>query len=259
MPLEKNVFVTVPLIQIQTSSPKRSHATMSVKKLLGRVVAPELTQEQMNKLADKNGEQDVACHIHEFTYGINAEPLALLALTFSSIIHDVDHRGVSNTQLAVEEPELAKVYRQTSIAEQHSVTMAWDAFMEDRFDHLRQVIFASEPELLFFRELVVNVVLATDIFDKDLNALRKSRWEEAFASVDLFDPDLRATIVLEHIMQASDVSHTMQHWCVYQVRLIAVSFGVHRGRPISNQTSFHLSIEMEPMLIPRNACCLQSW
>lgn len=27
---------------------------------------------------------------------------------------------------------------------------------------------------------------------------------------------MRATIVLEHVIQASDVSHTMQHWHVYQ-------------------------------------------
>ena len=28
--------------------------------------------------------------------------------------------------------------------------------------------------------------------------------------------DMRATIVLEHVIQASDVSHTMQHWHIYQ-------------------------------------------
>ena len=28
--------------------------------------------------------------------------------------------------------------------------------------------------------------------------------------------DLRATIVIEHIIQASDVSHTMQHWHIYR-------------------------------------------
>lgn len=81
------------------------------------------------------------------------------------------------------------------------------------------------------------VVLATDIFDKELNDLRKSRWERAFANPNaenssaagifleddntshessLDNSDLRATIVLEHIIQASDVSHTMQHWQVYQ-------------------------------------------
>ena len=30
------------------------------------------------------------------------------------------------------------------------------------------------------------------------------------------DSNCKATIVIEHILQASDVSHTMQHWHVYQ-------------------------------------------
>jgi hypothetical protein len=64
------------------------------------------------------------------------------------------------------------------------------------------------------------VVLATDIFDKELNDLRKMRWERAFSgdrdTLCSNDSDLRATIVIEHIIQASDVSHTMQHWHVYQ-------------------------------------------
>ena len=77
-----------------------------------------------------------------------------------------------------------------------------------------------------FRQLVVNIVLATDIFDKELNDLRKRRWEEAFSQRvvveedsrpnSALDSDRRATIVIEHIIQASDVSHTMQHWHVYQ-------------------------------------------
>ena len=73
-------------------------------------------------------------------------------------------------------------------------------------------MFASQAELMRFRQLVVNIVLATDIFDKDLNGLRRSRWEQAFADPKNgdFDADTRATIVLEHIIQASDVSHTMQ-------------------------------------------------
>ena len=66
-----------------------------------------------------------------------------------------------------------------------------------------------------------NVVLATDIFDKELNDLRKARWNKAFhGDGDKHDAKprdenyngLRATIVIEHIIQASDVAHTMQHW-----------------------------------------------
>ena len=56
--------------------------------------------------------------------------------------------------------------------------------------------------------------------DKQLNDLRRRRWERAFSehSKDESQKDinLRATIVIEHIIQASDVSHTMQHWHVYR-------------------------------------------
>jgi hypothetical protein len=69
---------------------------------------------------------------------------------------------------------------------------------------------------------MVNIVLATDIMDKDLGALRKERWNKTFADnagphdlsfVD--DTNRNATILLEHLVQASDVAHTMQHWNVY--------------------------------------------
>jgi hypothetical protein len=63
--------------------------------------------------------------------------------------------------------------------------------------------------------------MATDIMDKDLNALRNDRWDKAFNSADdeelkLDSVNRKATIVIEHIIQASDVSHTMQHWHIYR-------------------------------------------
>eukprot|EP00980_Cylindrotheca_fusiformis_P020869 scaffold7879_cov143-Cylindrotheca_fusiformis.AAC.1 len=63
--------------------------------------------------------------------------------------------------------------------------------------------------------------MATDIVDKELQALRKARWETAFADTPIQDPslssdDCKATIVIEHLIQASDVSHTMQHWHIYK-------------------------------------------
>jgi hypothetical protein len=62
--------------------------------------------------------------------------------------------------------------------------------------------------------------MATDIMDKDLKNLRNKRWEKAFAGQNheesLADAvDRKATIVIEHLIQASDVSHTMQHWHIY--------------------------------------------
>ena len=80
-------------------------------------------------------------------------------------------------------------------------------------------------------QLVVNCVMATDICDKQLKDLRNKRWERAFAGdtasqLDLLaeqdpanaeeDINRKATIVIEHLLQASDVSHTMQHWHVFR-------------------------------------------
>jgi 3'5'-cyclic nucleotide phosphodiesterase len=74
-------------------------------------------------------------------------------------------------------------------------------------------------------KLIVNSVIATDIFDKEHGQFRKARWAKAFeedseaVSGDtsaITHLDRKATIVIEHLIQASDVSHTMQHWHVYQ-------------------------------------------
>ena len=53
-------------------------------------------------------------------------------------------------------------------------------------------------------------------FDKELLACRNNRWKKAFNSENESTSDLKATIVIEHIIQAADVAHTMQHWHVYQ-------------------------------------------
>lgn len=53
-------------------------------------------------------------------------------------------------------------------------------------------------------------------------SFRKARWAKAFdESSNCEDSKLdsinrKATIVIEHLIQASDVSHTMQHWHIYQ-------------------------------------------
>lgn len=136
------------------------------------------------------------------------------------MIHDLDHYGVSNSQLIKENAPIAKKYRHKSVAEQNSVDLAWDLLMDkDEYGDFQQCIFSSESEFKRFRQVVCNLVMATDIFDAELQALRKNRWEKAFREESKFDDDhenRKATIVIEHIMQASDVAHTMQHWHIYQ-------------------------------------------
>lgn len=192
------------------------HVTLSVSKLLNRIVAPELNIDQ----SIKSDSGDLASQIHDYTHGITSDPLAVLAILISAIVHDVDHRGVSNVQLIKENKEMGDFYRNKSVAEQNSFDIAWNLLMSDSCVNLRNCIFANEADLLRFRQVMVNVVMATDIFDKELNDLRRTRWEKAFSdeenSIVGNKSDLKATIVIEHIIQASDVSHTMQHWHVYR-------------------------------------------
>jgi hypothetical protein len=141
-------------------------------------------------------------------------------------VHDLDHPGVPNAVLVKEGADIAHIYHNKCVAEQHSINVAWGLLFEPRYEELRRCIYSTEAELLRFRQLVVNAVMATDIMDKELNQDRKQRWEKAFSLVDDEATVLsgetdkermnrRATIVIEHLIQASDVSHTMQHWYVY--------------------------------------------
>ena len=95
-------------------------------------------------------------------------------LLLSPQIHDVDHPGVPNSQLVKEGDDLASQYKQ-SCAELNSLDLAWNLLMEPDYSALRRAIYSTETEFKRFRQLLVNIVLATDIIDKDLAALRKAR------------------------------------------------------------------------------------
>eukprot|EP00980_Cylindrotheca_fusiformis_P009221 scaffold2004_cov101-Cylindrotheca_fusiformis.AAC.11 len=199
-----------------------SHVTASVKKLLARIVNTDDRNGLTASIPTDNVVDlvDLAGH----SYGITSDPLTQFTVVFSALIHDVDHPGVPNTQLVKEKSRWVRVYKK-SVAEQKSVDIAWDMLMSDEYAELRACIYQTEEELLRFRQLVVNTVLATDIADKELQALRKNRWEIAFPNADsatkssadnVESEDRKATIVIEHLIQASDVSHTMQHWHIYK-------------------------------------------
>ena len=190
-----------------------SHVTMSANKLMKRIILPEDSSNRSNMPPSD---------LHLSTFGISSDPLTQFSVVFSALIHDVDHTGISNSQLTKEGAGIARIFNYKSVAEQNSVVVAWELLMEPRFSDLQTCIFASESDRRRFRQLVVNVVMATDIMDSDMVALRKKRWEKAFdpslsSEAFLLDVDVnrKATIVIEHIIQASDVAHTMQHWHIF--------------------------------------------
>jgi hypothetical protein len=191
-----------------------SHVIMSAGKLMKRIITPDGVDYDQS-------EAELGRCIHAVTYGISSDPLMQFAVVFAALIHDVDHTGFTNKELIEMKVAIASVYEEKSVAEQNSVDVAWTVLEDDSFDELRACICANDNEKKRFRQLIVNAVMATDIADRELQTLRKDRWDVAFrenseSAVSKLDMDRRATIVFEYIIQASDVSHCMQHWLTYQ-------------------------------------------
>ena len=223
-----------------------SHVTMSAVKLMKRIINPDevdvdttATAKRRRSLGERQnspknrrslGERQFSAQqidvikksLFDITFGISDDPLSQFCVVFSALIHDVEHMGVPNAQLVKERNEIAIKFGEKSAAEQNSVHIAWEMLMEPKYDALRACIYTTDDEQKRFRQLVVNAVMATDIMDKELQAVRRRRWEKAFNEKETselgssFDRNRKATSVIEHIIQASDVAHTMQHWHIFR-------------------------------------------
>lgn len=140
----------------------------------------------------------------------------------AAIVHDVEHPGVSNSQLVVEGSALAQAYEFKSIAEQRSLDVTWVLLNDDNFADLRRAICPTPAEAKRFRQLVTNLVLSTDLLDLDHRESRDSRWEKAFTPLEAETSNheemanRKSTVLAEHLQQAADIGHTMQHWHIYR-------------------------------------------
>lgn len=209
-----------------------SHVTMSVTKMLSRIVGGELD----------GGNKSENC----YTKDITADTLTQFAVVVAALIHDVDHQGVPNAQLVNENQALAHTYNNKSVAENNSVDVAWDYFMLDEFIELRQFACPAPEDLTRLHELLVVCVLATDIADKDLKDDRNSRWAKVFDKTNETPLEqlnhLKAQIVIEYLIQACDICHTMQHWHIYRKwneRLFSEMYTAYlNGRAETNPADF---------------------
>jgi hypothetical protein len=117
------------------------------------------------------------------TFGLRQNALSLLALVFAAIIHDVEHKGLPNRQLALEDDELALLYNDQSIAEQRSLYVGFKEFLQPDYAELRKALFPSSQDYRDFRTKVVNLVMSTDIASPERTQLAKSKYLEAFGPI----------------------------------------------------------------------------
>jgi len=164
--------------------------------------------------------QQVSAAIELLDEGATVPFIARYRKEVTGNLDDTQLRNLDERLVYLRELEERRAAVLDSIAEQGKLT-----------DELRKAIYTTEGEMRRFRQLVVNSVMATDIVDRNLKALRNARWAKAFSDdatvlegwevaagdeTEASCTNRKATIVIEHVIQAADVSHTMQHWHVYR-------------------------------------------
>ncbi|PWA14021.1 hypothetical protein CCH79_00016994, partial [Gambusia affinis] len=93
--------------------------------------------------------------------------LEILAALFASSIHDVDHPGVSNQFLINTNSELALMYNDLSVLENHHLAVGFKLLQEDNCDIFQNL---SKKQRQSLRKMVIDMVLATDM-SKHMNLL----------------------------------------------------------------------------------------
>jgi hypothetical protein len=180
-----------------------SHTTMSATKLISRIAVSDIESGQETEGDDAMDSDLLAAYLHNQTYGIISDPLTQFAVVLSAMVHAVDHRGISNEDLADADPELNAKYGGKAITEKLSFDKAWDKLMSPYFENLRRCIYANEEEKKRFRQVMVNSVLACDHEDPEAQAKRQDRWDLSFGPAAIEeDPNRKATSVIEALMQA---------------------------------------------------------
>lgn len=114
------------------------------------------------------------------TYGFRDDPLMQFSLLFAALIHDVQHQGIPNRQLANEDDILAVKYNDQSIAENQSLYIGFTELLKSDYVKLRFVLFPQKEDYRRFRSACVDLVLSTDIASPDRSQIGKSKWKEAF-------------------------------------------------------------------------------
>ena len=203
------------------------HVTQAASRLVNSLVAPS------RKRADSDSSS--AALSHNSSQPLFRDPLDHFLVVFVALFHDVDHKGLPNWKLIEEYPEMAKRYGTESIAEKHALAIVTELLHEERFKELKVCICGTPSNQANVFRLLEKGIIATDIGRSELQLAREEYWYQAFDNSSLpsqcaHADTFHATIVMEYIIQASDVAHTMQHWhifCKWNERLFQENYAAY--------------------------------
>uniref|UniRef100_A0A674PPG6 Phosphodiesterase n=1 Tax=Takifugu rubripes TaxID=31033 RepID=A0A674PPG6_TAKRU len=143
--------------------------------------------------------------------------LEILAAIFAAAIHDVDHPGVSNQFLINTNSELALMYNDESVLENHHLAVGFKLLQEDNCDLFQNLTKKQRQSL---RKMVIDMVLATDMSKHmsllaDLKTMVETK-KVTSSGVLLLDNYTDRIQVLRNMVHCADLSNPTKSLELYR-------------------------------------------
>ncbi|XP_028666799.1 cAMP-specific 3',5'-cyclic phosphodiesterase 4B isoform X2 [Erpetoichthys calabaricus] len=143
--------------------------------------------------------------------------LEILAALFAAAIHDVDHPGVSNQFLINTNSELALMYNDESVLENHHLAVGFKLLQEENCDIFQNL---SKKQRQSLRKMVIDMVLATDMSKHmsllaDLKTMVETK-KVTSSGVLLLDNYTDRIQVLRNMVHCADLSNPTKSLELYR-------------------------------------------
>ncbi|KAG9343415.1 hypothetical protein JZ751_013579, partial [Albula glossodonta] len=143
--------------------------------------------------------------------------LEILAAIFAAAIHDVDHPGVSNQFLINTNSELALMYNDESVLENHHLAVGFKLLQEENCDIFQNL---SKKQRQTLRKMVIDMVLATDMSKHmsllaDLKTMVETK-KVTSSGVLLLDNYTDRIQVLRNMVHCADLSNPTKSLELYR-------------------------------------------
>ncbi|XP_044727183.1 cAMP-specific 3',5'-cyclic phosphodiesterase isoform X4 [Chrysoperla carnea] len=144
-------------------------------------------------------------------------PLEITAALFAATVHDVDHPGLTNQFLINSSSELALMYNDESVLENHHLAVAFKLLQNEGCD-----IFCNmgKKQRQTLRKMVIDMVLSTDMSKHmsllaDLKTMVETK-KVAGSGVLLLDNYTDRIQVLENLVHCADLSNPTKPLALYR-------------------------------------------
>ncbi|XP_068896584.1 3',5'-cyclic-AMP phosphodiesterase isoform X7 [Tenebrio molitor] len=144
-------------------------------------------------------------------------PLEVTAALFAACIHDVDHPGLTNQFLINSSSELALMYNDESVLENHHLAVAFKLLQNEGCDIFTNM---SKKQRQTLRKMVIDMVLSTDMSKHmsllaDLKTMVETK-KVAGSGVLLLDNYTDRIQVLENLVHCADLSNPTKPLALYK-------------------------------------------